>query len=81
MDSLRKEIDLEEWTTVLSQEYFGCTQREAGVDQHAVQTKTHLFRRITGTEVTNEKQSQKKYPRGGGRKLSLNCVFGGRNNY
>ena len=36
----------------------GCTQTEAEVDQLAERAKTHIFQRITATEVTNEKQNK-----------------------
>ena len=37
-----------------------CTQREAEVDHEAVQAEADIRRRITTTEVTNEKQSKSK---------------------
>ena len=58
----RKEVDLEDPTPLLNEIFFGCTQREAEVDHHAVQAKADLFRRITSTEVTDEKKETTSRP-------------------
>ena len=43
---------------LLNQVYMGCTQTEAEFDQLAERAKTHIFQRITTTEVTNDKQNK-----------------------
>ena len=40
---LRKDIDLEDATLLMSQEHLGCTQREAEVDHEAVFKQQHIY--------------------------------------
>ena len=54
---LRKDIDLEDPTSLLTKVCLGWSQRSSEVDREAFQSKAVLFRRITTTEVTEEKQS------------------------
>ena len=44
---------------LVNQVHLGYTQREAEVDHHAVQDNTDLFRRITTSDETTEKQHNK----------------------
>ena len=59
---LRKDIDLEEPTPAESKYVWGCTHRNAEADHPTVQAKTDLFRRITTTGVTDEKQNKHDNP-------------------
>ena len=50
--TLQNDIDLAEPTSLLNQVFLGCTQREAEVDQEAVQSETDLFRHNDDRGVT-----------------------------
>ena len=53
-ETLQKEIDLADPTPFIDQVYLGCTQREAKVDPHVVQSKNELFTQLTRTRETRE---------------------------
>ena len=54
---LAKDMELEDPTPLLSRVCLGCSEREE-VDHDAVESQADLFRRITVTDVTNEKQTK-----------------------
>ena len=55
---LRRGFDLEVPTPLLNQMNLVVTQRDAEVDHHAVKAQADLFRRITTTVVTHERQNK-----------------------
>ena len=57
---LQKEIDIEDPTPLIDHVYLGCTQREAKVDLHAVQSQTGLFKKLTTTRKADQKVQAKE---------------------
>ena len=53
--NLQKDIDHEDPTPLIDQVFQGCTQVDAEVDPQAVQSKTELFKTLTPTGETDEK--------------------------
>ena len=57
--SLQKDIGLENPTPLMNQVFLGCTQKEATVDDQAVQSKTEWFKKLTTIrEVDVEDQTK-----------------------